>query len=558
MIPNPDIYSELLRAESEQDILAAAIRFMGWQTEAVIALAWLETDAAGIPQTLTTIASRRDNAPWNHFPYLHKPLRPDDLPTGTLWIGEPERLLFIENLENDTRLRRPFGAIAAQFPYRAAVVLPIYSEQRWHGVLFFYWSQPRTFSDSERERLQQLWMPLRAIVAQRHALYAEKRARQQNQRIARDLEIVMQVSAAAAQRLDNQELLDTAVRLTKTYFDFYHVGVYLLDSAGKVLHLTAWMTDSRRSFSPAIRHLPLESRYALVARSAQQQQVASYDDTSRAADFIPNLFLPESRSQVALPMRVGDRLIGIFDLHQRIENGFPAQLIAVLSTLADQIAVAVQNARLYSQAQELAVIEERNRLARDLHDRVSQSLYGISLGLHTARELINRGEHDPATLGEPLDYAITLSQDAISEMRSLIFEMRPDMLETEGLCASLRRHAQTLQTRHRLPISMSLPAEPNLRFEIKEQLYRIAYEALNNALKHAKASQLSLHLRIEAARLVLEIGDNGAGFDTHGSFPGHLGLRSMSERAERIGAQFMIESDVGQGTTVRVNLPYSP
>jgi signal transduction histidine kinase len=436
------------------------------------------------------------------------------------------------------------------------VVLPIQSKGVWYGALFFYWAQPRTFSIEERQRLDQLWTPLRAVVAQRHALYAEQRARQQNQRLARELAIVMQVSAAAAQRLDTQDLLDTTVRLTKSGFDLYHAGVYLLDASGKMLHLAAWLTDARRAFTPAVRRVPLESRYATVARSAQQRQVVSIADTSRTVDFVPNLFLPETRSQLALPMRVGDRLIGIFDLHHRIENGFPDSLSAVLGTLADQVAVAVQNARLYAQAQELAVIEERNRLARDLHDRVSQSLYGISLGLRTARELINRGEHDTAALSEPLDYAFMLSQDAISEMRSLIFEMRPDMLETEGLCASLRRHAQTLQTRYRLPVTATLPDEPTLTFEVKEQLYRIAYEALNNAIRHAHATALEVRLQTMQGWLSLEIEDDGRGFDPQANYPGHLGLHSMAERAERIGAQLTLDSQPGIGTTVQVRLPY--
>jgi signal transduction histidine kinase len=546
-----DIVAALLRAASDQDVLAAVAAFTAW--DATLALAYIDSDADGTPHTITTVASRKDDQPYPAFPYLHQPLRPDDLPTRSLWIEQPEQPLTIENLDEDARLRRPVGAIAAQFPYHAVIVLPIQSEQAWHGALFFYWSTARTFTDEERARLQTLWMPLRAVVAQRQALYAEKIARQQNQHLARDLEIVMRVSAAAAQRLDMQELLDAAVRLTKTHFGLYHVGVYLLDPGATLLHLAAWMTDSRCAFTPAVRRLPVNARYALVARGARLQEVVSMPDTSRAAEFVPNLLLPETRSQVALPMRVGGRM---FDLHHRTENGFPDALIAVLTTLADQVAVAVQNARLYAQAQELAVFEERNRLARDLHDRVSQSLYGISLGLHTARELLYRDEQSAQVLSEPLDYAITLSQEAISEMRSLIFEMRPDMLEAEGLCASLRRHAQTLESRHRLPILLTLPDEPSLRFEVREQLYRIAYEALNNAIRHAGASQLTMKLAADADHLMLEIGDNGRGFDTHADHPGHLGLRSMSERAERIGGQFTIISNPGVGTTIRVSLPY--
>jgi signal transduction histidine kinase len=153
--------------------------------------------------------------------------------------------------------------------------------------------------------------------------------------------------------------------------------------------------------------------------------------------------------------------------------------------IANQAAVAIENARLYEQAQALAVLEERQRLARELHDSVSQALYGISLGAHTARTLLER---DPGKLAEPLGYVLSQAETALMEMRALIFELRPESLETEGLVAALSRQAVALHARHGIEVSAELGDEPDLPLKVKQELYRFAQEALHNTVKHARAN----------------------------------------------------------------------
>lgn len=223
-----------------------------------------------------------------------------------------------------------------------------------------------------------------------------------------------------------------------------------------------------------------------------------------------------------------------------------------LAAIADQAAVAVENARLFEQAQLHAVTEERQRISRELHDSVSQALYGISLGAQTARELLDR---DPAKAIEPVEYVLALAEAGLAEMRALIFELRPEALATEGLLGALQKQAASLRSRHALVVETAFGDEPDLPLASKEMLYRIAQEALYNVVKHAGASVVSIVLSAEADDLSLAITDNGRGFEVAGDFPGHLGLTSMRERARRAGGAVTITSSPGAGCTVRVTLP---
>jgi PAS domain S-box-containing protein len=226
---------------------------------------------------------------------------------------------------------------------------------------------------------------------------------------------------------------------------------------------------------------------------------------------------------------------------------------AFLLVVADQAAVAVETARLFAAAQGKAALEERQKLARELHDSVSQALYGIGLGARTARALLDR---DPARVAEPLDYVLSLAETGMAEMRALIFELRPESLREEGLVAAIEKQAIAARGRHGLAVSLDLDAEPHLPMPAKEALYRIVQEAMHNTVKHAHASAVAVRLGREGAgQTVLEIRDDGAGFDTGGAFPGHLGLRSMRERVERLGGSLEISSAPGCGTTIRAELP---
>jgi signal transduction histidine kinase len=225
---------------------------------------------------------------------------------------------------------------------------------------------------------------------------------------------------------------------------------------------------------------------------------------------------------------------------------------AFLSAVANQAAVAVENARLLVEARGKAALEERQRLARELHDSVSQALYGISLGAKTARALLDR---NPAGAADPLDYVLTLAEAGLTEMRALIFELRPESLETEGLVAALEKQTAALQARHGIRVEAVLCEEPGATLEMKEAVYRIAQEALHNTIRHARAGRVGISMNCDGGQIEIEVTDDGVGFDVHKDFPGHLGLRSMRERATRLGGTLEVQTAPGRGTRIRARIP---
>jgi signal transduction histidine kinase len=261
------------------------------------------------------------------------------------------------------------------------------------------------------------------------------------------------------------------------------------------------------------------------------------------------------RSWLGVPLLVQNHMIGMLTLDHDQPGHYTPRHADLALTIANQAAIAIENARLFEQAQTLAVMVERQRLARELHDSVSQALYGIALGARTARALLDR---DPAAAVEPIEYVAALANAGMAEMRALIFELRPESLQEEGLVVALTKHAESLRARHQIDVQVDLCAEPNLPLVIKEALYRIAQEALHNIVKHARASAVTLRLcapTLQAPVLALDIRDDGVGFDPAGAFPGHLGLRSMRERAARLGGTLTIDSARGHGTHIQVRVP---
>jgi signal transduction histidine kinase len=226
----------------------------------------------------------------------------------------------------------------------------------------------------------------------------------------------------------------------------------------------------------------------------------------------------------------------------------------LIEMLAAHAAIAIENARLYERGRELSTIEERNRLARDLHDSVVQKLFGIVLASQSAATLFDR---DTEAARGQLDRLQELTREAIAELRSLIFQLRPADVESDGLAAALAKHVDVLRRVHPQAIDLEAAGEPRLRPGIDEEVFRIAQEAVHNALKHAAASRLELKLDERRELLTLSVSDDGVGFDpgdaAHRSR--RLGLTSMEERARAIGAELRIESALGAGTTIGLEVP---
>lgn len=273
---------------------------------------------------------------------------------------------------------------------------------------------------------------------------------------------------------------------------------------------------------------------------------------------------PARGAVAAWPLLRGTTVIGAMCCH------FPAGRrpgetdMTVLEVIAGHAACAVEDDRQRAAARETAVREERRRISRELHDSVSQALYGIALGARTARELLERepaeptGAAGPAQLAEPIEYIGRLADIAIAETRTLLSQLRPESLEAEGLVAALTQHVETLRDRYGITAEAMLGSEPETTPEAKHALYRIAQESLHNIAKHSRARNVTLHLLSGPGTVTLTVADDGVGFDSQGTFPGHLGLLSMRERAREVGGTLFVDSRPGQGSRIRATVPAEP
>ncbi|HZJ10925.1 MAG TPA: sensor histidine kinase, partial [Trueperaceae bacterium] len=255
---------------------------------------------------------------------------------------------------------------------------------------------------------------------------------------------------------------------------------------------------------------------------------------------------------LALPLRARGEVVGVLHAYAPSGTGWNDERLDLAGGLAAQAAVAIENARLYERAREQAATAERQHLARELHDSVSQAIYAVVLTSHAVRK---RLVDDPAASRAAIDSVIELAEGALAEMRALIFELRPEALAEVGLVGALERQLDGVELRHGLATERDLGTEPTIPFSVKQVLLRVVQEALHNVAKHAHASNVRVSMRQDDERLLLTVSDDGVGFDVNASYPGHLGLTSMHERVQGLGGELKIESEHDAGTSVSLRLP---
>jgi PAS domain S-box-containing protein len=258
------------------------------------------------------------------------------------------------------------------------------------------------------------------------------------------------------------------------------------------------------------------------------------------------------RSWMMVPMVMHGRTVGVILVFHDQPNMYTADHAQLARAIADQAAVAMENARLYEQAQQTAVLEERQRLARELHDAVTQTLFSASL---IAEVLPRLWERDPAAGMQRLEDVRALTRGALAEMRTLLLELRPAAIVQAELGDLLRQLAEILTGRSRLPVNVTVNGEGELPPDVQLAVYRVAQEALHNIEKHAKASQVDVGLSFSAGAVELRIEDDGCGFDPAAgadSRLAHFGMSIMRDRAKAVGATFTVRSEPGSGTEVLV------
>jgi two-component system nitrate/nitrite sensor histidine kinase NarX len=259
-----------------------------------------------------------------------------------------------------------------------------------------------------------------------------------------------------------------------------------------------------------------------------------------------SVLLEGMRSWMWVPLAVKSRIIGGVGVAHAKRNYFTSHHADLALSVANQAAITMINAELYGHAQELAVLEERQRLARNLHDAVNQSLFSAGL---IAEVLPRLWDQDQEQARQSLEDLRRLTRGAMAEMRALLAELRPSTLTDAELSDLLRLLGNSFTGRTNIPANLTMVGQGVLPAEVQVAIYRICQEALNNIAKHAKAGLVEIDLKHEGASIKLSIRDDGKGFDPEQpAASGHYGLSIMRERAEAVGMQFSITSQPGRGT----------
>lgn len=320
----------------------------------------------------------------------------------------------------------------------------------------------------------------------------------------------------------------------------------LLDGEGRQLHLVA-AAGLPDALLADLAVTPLEQ--GLAGWILKYRQPLALPDVAEDVRTAPSLRALEKHAFAGAPMVVKGQLVGVLSVLREKRRPFSPEDLNLVNAVADQIGGLVEAARLRRDNERLAVATERNRLARELHDVVTQTLYGLTLFAETAARLDAAGERDQAqAYGERV---LAQARQALREMRLLVHNLRPALLEEMGLVGALRQRLEAVEQRAGVTTYLNAPPLPPLPPALEEALFHVAQEALNNALKHAAATNVTVALAAEKGRITLIIEDNGIGFDPDTETTrGGLGLSTMRERLAAFGGRLTVTTRPDAGTKI--------
>jgi PAS domain S-box-containing protein len=461
-------------------------------------------------------------------------------------VLELQHAVVIEDAYRNPQIPPPLRPFVQQLEMQSILVAPMEAGGETLGFLVLSLERGRQRQFSAEDADLALVIASQAAMAMENARYYEA-----EQRRAEQFRVISEVGRRITSILAVDDLLQEIVRLVRDSLGYYLVGIALNEGGELVFKAgagAAW--DDHLHFEPLRLKVGQNGLTGWVAQTGEPLLIP---DVRREPRYYPHALTPEVRSELVVPLATKEGIIGVLHAQSTNLNAFDESDLNVLQSLAHQAAVAIENAQLYEQAQQAAVLEERQRLARDLHDSVTQALYSVTLIAETGKRAAQADQSEQVS--SYLDRLGEVAQQALKEMRLLIYELRPPALEQAGLVGALQQRLDTVEGRagieHRLLVDGAL----ELPSSIEEALYRVAQEALNNALKHAAASVITVRISVHDKQVELEVTDNGRGFDpATDSDAGGLGLLTIRERVEKIEGVLTIESTPEKGTSIRVKV----
>jgi signal transduction histidine kinase/PAS domain-containing protein len=370
------------------------------------------------------------------------------------------------------------------------------------------------------------------------------------------LSAINEINQTVARSADFTQIYNKIIEIINLLFAAQHSFIAELEKNGRQLRILAHscQKDSHAALIDSLTTLPEgildhsdrgQGGFAMITR----EQVMSMD-----GPFGEHIRISEVQSIVGSPLQVREQVIGFLGLEMRAAGRtLTPQEANLLNIFSTDIAQALENARLIEQAKMSVAEDERNRIAREMHDSVAQALYAASLYADAIRLALQANQ--PQRITANLEELIQSTRDAMADMRLLIFQLRPPILNEEGLLAALQNRLESVEGRAGFKTHLLSEGEIELSADQETELYWIAQEVLNNVIKHAHATQVNVQLMGEADCIRLVVEDDGVGFDpVVGSRAGGHGIRNIHERAEKIGASCWIESAPSQGTRVTIEV----
>jgi signal transduction histidine kinase len=422
---------------------------------------------------------------------------------------------------------------------RSMLVVPIRLSGRVLGVALNYTlGEGHAFTKEEVELASGVANSV-ALAVENARLYGET-----SQRLA-ESQGVQRVTASLLRKNTLREVLEIICNEALNLTDATGSAVLLLEDGDRLR-----VTSAVGEILSALDRLPIDG--SLAGQTVRSGESVIFNDVASIdLDYLRHLGID---TLLAVPLKVESTIIGVLDVINKV-GGFTKEDLRIISLFADQAAIVIDQTQLHQQVEQIAVMEERQRLARELHDSVTQALYSVNLYAEAARRALSAGKIDVGL--ENLQRLREMTREAMLEMRLLVFELHPSVLEKEGLVAALQARLAAVESRSGLKTEIGVEGERRLPISIEQELYRIAQEGLNNAVKHAQARSVKIDLRYGEESVCLELRDDGIGFDLQAaSGSGGMGLRGIEERVRKIGGTLAIESSPKTGTKLTVMVDF--
>ena len=534
------------RLEATERLNIALRKAENWQgvfkTLAEHALEALETDLAGVyllhqgrldySYSLGHTAEPPDSLSPEKDPFLYRMLRPNAIRFVPL----------VDEVDSDCN----FCCYIRSQDMKTLMIAPLHTGEVIAGVLYLGSRRQRTRNPQD-ERLLSSFVESASNTL--HRILVMRQLEQNVQQREHELRVLYDVMSIASETMDQATLLRKALAATLEAVHCEMGVIHLTDSAARKLK------------AAACQQVPKELlNYLLLSGTAINlwDKAFSEREVVQARGVITQSYHEQTGPGVqewdylGIPIRVRDTVLGVLSLFGNEELLEPGNL-QLVSTIADQIGLAYENTIKRQRENETLIFAERQRLARDLHDSVSQSLYGLVLSADVSNKLLKVKAY--SKLAETLQEIGDVALQSLKEMRLMLFELRPVSFESVGLVGALELRLNTVEERANIHTALTIKGREYLSRGYDLEVYRIATEALNNSLKHSRASEIKVELVASPRLLELTICDNGVGFDASGQPAGGMGLASMQERASRIGGKLTVESSVQHGTRIHLHLP---